>query len=638
MVEEISSQSIDQPIGPEAVVPEPTSTEVMKSTDLGVAQPKVRTRQKIECLLIVLGIFSLLGLTTYVGYRYLSGKSPVAPPPTSKISPITEKPEAPRKEVVTATPNITLETGFSFHLPEDWEVKISSKTQQYFYGRFFLPNTNREETYVEIESGSVSKIIENPLITLGEESKQVINNIDAVVASGRENFQSSNRLVKVARFNHGNNLLVITLVRSPNENVEEQFDYFIESVIAEGTTGEEGALPFVKQALAAEDIAGIPANLFQMIEVMGDPLPERLGAGDYTYRDGYAKFYKFYAFKGQRLTTVALEDQTTTPGSFIRSELLNESGNLLDEKDTRIEFNAPYSGWYYLIVSTFGGKEGGYLLKVFDRNQTENLVYLKFGDGSEVLVDYNTGRPLFGERSAAVLLQFVNPVELIENRVRYFATPKEFEAGQGLITSTLEVFIKKELYREWLKLMSNDPEFLGNSAKYQVSAEFTKISQSKILVEMPGGEMFPAGYHVVIKDDHYLAGVGFYLQTEEDNIQPPGTYSVDTIEKCGRIANSECDADCTEGYYEDGFFDNIYYSPQGEVTRDYRLTAQDKEACFAFYSVSTCGSCEKDFRLKKNGIWEEVSCEEMFQAVEDKNYECGNCVESFQEIAAIRNP
>ena len=92
-------------------------------------------------------------------------------------------------------------------------------------------------------------------------------------------------------------------------------------------------------------------NSPRFVTVMGEPLNEKLTEADREYKDGYAKFYQFDAIKGQRLTTVAMEDFESNPHSFIRSEIFDENGVQLGRTmDTRIEFNAPYTGTYYYIV------------------------------------------------------------------------------------------------------------------------------------------------------------------------------------------------------------------------------------------------------------------------------------------------
>lgn len=195
-----------------------------------------------------------------------------------------------------------------------------------------------------------------------------------------------------------------------------------------------------------------------------------------------------------------MEDKTTNPGSFILTELYNEDGSLLREANTRIEYEAPYTGTYYWIVRTFNGQSGGYLLKVFDRNQTENLVYLKYADGSERQVDPSKSPPLYGQKEAAIIFQFISPIEVIDHRtVRYFAKPIEFEPGLGLITTPVEIYIAQLTYQDLLKQGSILPE---NDPQYKVATKLTKLSPSKVLIEPEAGSLFPSNRHIVVVEQN----------------------------------------------------------------------------------------------------------------------------------------
>lgn len=400
--------------------------------------------------------------------------------------------EEPTQQV-NSKPNVVLGTGFQFHLPADWNAKISNQSKQHFYGRFFMPNVNTENSFVEIESISTSRLIKNPFLTVEKTEQKKINNLSVTIVEGKENFQKSNRLIKQATFSEKGNSLIIALYGKPSDQITNQFEILMQSV-SSSSQPTSSSFKLIQIARATESIAGIDKNQCTKIEVMSDPLPERITKNDTPYKDGYAKFYVFEAFKGQRLTAVAMEDKTTNSESFIMSELYDERGRLLDEKNTRIEFTAPYTGIYYYVVRSFNNQEGGYLLKVFDRNQTENLVYLKYEDGSEKLVDPDMFPPVYGERDVAIIIQFVNPIEVVNNQtVRYFAKPLEFEPGLGLITTLIRVYVKKETYSEFLTPGKELPE---NNNQYLVKTLITKLSPSKIILQQEGENLFPKGNHI----------------------------------------------------------------------------------------------------------------------------------------------
>lgn len=415
---------------------------------------------------------------------------------------------------VASKPNVSLETGFSFHLPANWSAKISSQSKQYFYGKFFIPNTSEESSFVEIESISSSRLIQNPFITIEKTDQKKINDLTVVIAEGKENFQKSNRLVKQATFTNKGNSLVVRLYRESSHDITDQFENLIQSVLSSDQSSSQG-FKITNYVYAAEAIAEVDKNQYEKIGVMDSPLPKRITKNNTPYKDGYGKFYAFEAFKGQRLTAVAMEDKTTNSGSFIKSELYDEQGKVLDQRDTRIEFTAPYTGTYYYIVRSFNNQEGGYLLKVFDRNQTENLVYVKYEDGSEKLVDPSVSPPVYGSKDVAIIMQFVNPIEVVDNQtVRYFAKPLEFESGLGLITTPIKTYIKKETYNEFLTTPGSElPE---TNERYLTETIITKLSPSKIVIQKESGALLPRDNHISIIEQK--KGITrFFLENSSSN-------------------------------------------------------------------------------------------------------------------------
>lgn len=543
-----------------------------------IPQPPVpfpKPKSKFWLIFSLILLFLLLSVSAFI----LIKKTPTTPPATS---------QKPTPQIASPTPNVTLETGFSFYLPLDWSAKISDQSKQHFFGKFFFPEAkDSENTYVEIESIASNKYVSNPFLKTEKTNQQTINNLTADITEGTENFGTSDRQIKqVIIKNNQNNSLIITLYKNPSDQTPSSFDTLIQSITASGKQSHNG-FQIINIAFAAENIsctadpdctatqkcnssgsceeiicplippeecktrtaqphscgkeenqpngtscesdtgqagtcqngtclvpgssvaptisgpnpsqiAGFDKNLFILIPVMGDPLPDRITKSNSVYKDGYAKFYQFQGLKGQRLTTVAMEDQTTNPHSFIRTELYDEMGNSLDQKDTRVEFDAPYTGIYYLIVRSFNNQEGGYLFKIFDRNQTENLIYLKYADGSERLLDPTKSPPSYGEKEVAIIFQFISPVEVIDNNtVRYFAKPKEFEKGLGLITTPIETFLKPETYHDFLQPGHPLPE---ENRGYLTSKKITQLSPSKILIEPEAGKLFPKNNHIVITE------------------------------------------------------------------------------------------------------------------------------------------
>ncbi|MDQ3099083.1 MAG: hypothetical protein M3Q44_05040 [bacterium] len=392
------------------------------------------------------------------------------------------------------TPNITLKTGFAFNIPKNWAAKISSQTSTYFSGKFIPQGNNSETTYIEIESLAASKINKNPLITFSTTKLEKINELTAEVSDGIEKFGKSQRKVKQAVVKNQSNALVITLFSPATANTAiTEFNTFINSISSTQKQANNNIFSITK-AHAAESIAGIEMEKYEPIEVMDNPLPERITRANTVYKDGYAKFYIFEAFRGQRLTTVSMEDTDPSTGvfkSFIRTEMYAEDGNLINSADTRIEFDAPYTGKYYYVVRSFENREGGYLVKIFDRNQTENLMYVKYDDGAERLYEPNKS-PQYGAKEVALIIQFINPVEVLGTSVRFFATPKEFEAGSGLVTIPVKLYAKEGTYESDITNGTYLPEDDQNNL---LKIKITKLSNSKLLIEPETGGLFARNRH-----------------------------------------------------------------------------------------------------------------------------------------------
>ncbi len=389
--------------------------------------------------------------------------------------------------------NVTLATGFGITIPKKWSNKIFSQSKEHFAGRFFIPGENSALSYVDLESIDSASNVSNPFIKIAKISEKKINGITATSIEGQENFKNSKRQVRLVTFNSQHKLLTLTLYKTSNDNIDSQFDQLIASVQTDKSLGWLGPV-FIKEAHAAEAIAGIDKENYQRIEVMAEPITTEITAKDKPYKDGYAKLYTFDAFKGQRLTTVAEEDSTTNPSSFIRSELYTEDGKQLFSQDTRIEFETAYTGKYYLIVRSFNNQAGKYRLKIFDRNQTENLTYLKYADGREVLVDYNKTPPQYGIEEAALIMQFISPVEVEQNSVIFQAKPREFEADPGEVSVPIYLYGRPGSYNSDIKdqQFSKLPE--DESANI-LKIKITKLTPSKIYIEPEEGGLFPKNYH-----------------------------------------------------------------------------------------------------------------------------------------------
>lgn len=462
------------------------SKEVIESLDLHPNKKEIFPTLIKPAIFFVIAAAVLTGLVYFAaGYlmRDRTSKKPVSNDGTPTL--MTEQVE----------PNITLETGYALRVPDSWTAKISSFGPHYFSGRFFLDGQDPKTTYIEIESiVSTVPITKTSLMADGLQEQRKTRALDYAFFEGKEMFGNSSRLVSEAVFFKGGKSLSVTLFRQPDDSQSSaQFNNLLESISAGNIIGVRRF--GIRGALAQETIAGFPKEKFIRIAVMADPREAKIGGKDTAYKDGFARFYSFEAFKGQRLTTVAREDIGSVE-SYVRTELYDEMGNPVDDDaDTRITFNAPYTGTYYYIVRTFGGREGACLIKIFDHDQTDNLVYVKYPDGSEKLADPEEG-VLFGESEVAILVQFTNPVEVLDNgHVRYEAKAREFETPLGVVETPIEVFGRKEAYADMLINGSVLPE---SDKRNLLKIKLTRVSPSKILIEPEDGGFFPKNYHLVV--------------------------------------------------------------------------------------------------------------------------------------------
>jgi len=100
------------------------------------------------------------------------------------------------------------------------------------------------------------------------------------------------------------------------------------------------------------------------------------------------------------------------------------------------------------------------------------------------------------------------------------------------------------------------------------------------------------------------------------------TISDNIKDKCQPIKN--CDKDCLGGWSY-----SCLYDKNKNKESDFKLGFQitPKESCFAVKFESVCGECERKFEINKDGNFIEATCEEFYQAIENKNKECNNCLE-----------
>ena len=108
------------------------------------------------------------------------------------------------------------------------------------------------------------------------------------------------------------------------------------------------------------------------------------------------------------------------------------------------------------------------------------------------------------------------------------------------------------------------------------------------------------------------------------NINEKVSQSVKNI--CAQKNKDQCIGDCRDGYNEYCYFDSTKYK-QAELIGDFEFPEEVKQSCIGIHTLSVCGNCQNKFELNEDGKLKEVSCEKFFQAVENYNKSCNDCIQ-----------
>lgn len=392
----------------------------------------------LKILAAIAAVFVLIGgLILYKNFFTRNFSDPVEVPITLPD----QKPPATSVDVeelgaVQTEMSSFLSTSYvSIGVPEGWKVSISNKGAISLTARAFPPNEEITTTYAEIQVVRPdTEVVVNP--NLEFTTSQTVG--DITIRQGKENFLNSSRVVmEVSRKEEYTYISVI--LYAPDEMTLKQYKQtLIDMIRSNQNNTNSGLLPFVSQVYAQAQpsiypitfpatIAGIPISKATPLEVMGGPYPERITSSDQPYDGGYAKLYSFEYIPGQRIEALVEEnnEDRTAIGSFIATELwgMNDENvfvKLLD-MGTRLDLTKQNLsvGTYYIVAKTFDNKEGRILIKIFDLDQVTDLFYAKYADGSEHLLNGNSGVSF--NQEAVLLVRFVSPIEVVGlNSVRWY--------------------------------------------------------------------------------------------------------------------------------------------------------------------------------------------------------------------------
>lgn len=410
--------------------------ESSQGVNATLVQPGVETKKSgfwLFFLSITLILLVLIGVGLYLAIK--QSNKQLLPSSVPQIQPSQPPQESDQKinpASLLSDLNITIET-FRIFIPKDWSVSISTKTDKVLAARFYPDSTSAETTYLEVQAGPTDQFSANATISF--ESEQTASPNKYIRREGKETLMQSRRKVLQLEKVTGGSTLLLTLY-----GLDQDIDKFVPAVtqIMENSVPKQ-SLRWARQALAQTQensssevsgqttINGFPIADWKTIHIMEGPYPERVTSADHKYKDGFVKLYKFSHLRGQRLEILAEESKEDVKniGSFIEQELYDQQGLLILKGQTRLSLPASFAqsdtADYYLLVKSFSGKEGRFLLKVFDLDQVNDLYSLRYADGSEIQLD---GQQKSKNQPAVLIVRLTSPVEIVgSNTFRYFKKP-----------------------------------------------------------------------------------------------------------------------------------------------------------------------------------------------------------------------
>jgi len=402
---------------------------------------------------------------------------------------------------------LTLGVGYQIAIDKSWDVKIVESGKQH---NFLTASVSNFGARIEIEAFSHNlpnweKYLKNELYRFEKEEMKIINNHKVKVGSGKEIFAQSKAKLIMGTWDDQNKTLFIRVIGSDETLIKSLFDTLSSSVSL--IVKKRSFNNIIKEVFAAEN--AVPINLpimeYKQIEVMGEPLEDEITNRDIPYKDGYAKGYRFVAFKSQKLASYANED-ISKGRSYIYSQLFDFNGNpISDEMNTHIEFKAPYTGEYFLIVWTFDKQEGKITVMIDDHDQLECRSIIKYPDGAELMInpeEYSLGGDmLVGEFDVGYIYQCPRPITVINNNFVQFETvprtsgeiPKiiSWEVNVFVSTSSSSMYKPKE-GKETFAIRAEDND------RNKVGFKIQQLGANRILITPETG-LFPKKSQVVIR-------------------------------------------------------------------------------------------------------------------------------------------
>jgi hypothetical protein len=172
--------------------------------------------------------------------------------------------------------------------------------------------------------------------------------------------------------------------------------------------------------------------------------------------------------------------------------------------NTHIEFKAPYTGEYFLIVWTFDKQEGKITVMIDDHDQLKCQSIIKYPDGAELMINPEErslgGDILVGEFDVGYIYQCPRPITVINNNFVQFETvprtsgeiPKiiSWEVNVFVSTSSSSMYKPKE-GKETFAIRAEDDD------RNKVGFKIQQLGANRILITPETG-LFPKKSQVVI--------------------------------------------------------------------------------------------------------------------------------------------
>ncbi len=96
---------------------------------------------------------------------------------------------------------------------------------------------------------------------------------------------------------------------------------------------------------------------------------------------------------------------------------------------------------------------------------------------------------------------------------------------------------------------------------------------------------------------------------------------IDVVKRCQTEKLNTCSGSCLDGWENYCYFD--LYTQQIDRSK---LLEQQKDNCYAYFESSVCEPCKQNYLIKNNDSFKNVTCEEFYQTINEKNESCSGCL------------